>query len=327
MSAISLCVPTYNRAGLLAVTLPRLVAAVRAHPAGRQFEICVSDNASPDDTPAVIAECAVGAVNIRHVRQASNLGYAGNFAAVARLAAGDCLVILADDDELEPDALDLLVTATKYIAPARPLVLFDTLPGGDAMVRGLSPLKHETNIDGPADLIRRLGVFHASFVSNLLFHRESALARLDPRMLQSRYPHTALALSLMKDASAVFLPGQLVTVTLPPDTGDQPLLTSVDMARVMSDYALSDPRCRGLAWPVYRFLLRMLPTAVYQQRRGACRGASGNPFADLSLANVLECYRRSVRARALALALWMAGRGLPITALAAVLRRLSRHPR
>jgi len=324
---ISLCVPTFNRAELLRRMLPRLQQAVLAHGGRDRFEVCVSDNASTDDTPAIIAACAAGPVSIRAARQASNLGYAGNFAAVARLAAGDGFVILADDDELEPGALELLDIGAKRLTPDRPLVIFDTLPGGDAVVRGITPPTAETTIDGPGDLLRRLGIFHASFVSNLLFHRDTALAQLQPRMLRSRYPHTALALSLLRDAPATFLPGRLVRVTLPPDAGDQPLLTTVDMARVMSEYALNDPRCIGLAWPVYRFLLRMLPTALYQQRRGHCRGDVANPFADLRPSNLLDCYRHSRRARAAAVALWSAGRGLPVGVLAAVLRRFSRHAR
>jgi abequosyltransferase len=324
---ISLCVPTYNRAALLRRMLPRLVDAVEEYRGPQRFEICVSDNASADDTPAVVAACAAGPVPVRHARQATNLGYAGNFAAVARLASGDGLVILADDDELEAGALELLAAGAERLGATRPLVLFDTLPGGDAVARRLARPTGETSIDGPADLLRRLGIFHATFVSNLLFHREAALPRLDARMLMSRYPHTALALSLLTDAPAWFLPGRLVRVTLPPDAGDQPLLTSVDMARVMSDYALTDPRCNGLAWPVYRFLLRMLPTALYQQRRGHCGGDAANPFADLRLANVLDCYRQSTPARLAARALWLAGRGLPASVLGLLLRRLSRHPR
>lgn len=329
MTRVSLCLPTFSRAPLLRLTLPCLLDAVRKYPVQDRFEVCISDNASPDDTPNVIRDCAARFtdVRLRHVRQSTNLGFAGNCVAVTQLATGNAFVILADDDKLEVEALDLLSAADDLILSTMPLVLFNSLPGGDAVFRHSPPLASTTTFNGPQQLLRQLGIFHATFVSNLMFHRETALAQMTPDMLQSRYPQTALALTMLRTAPATFMPGKLVRVSLPPDTGDQPLLTSVDMARVMSDYALVDPRCRRLAWRVYSFLLKMLPTAIYQQRLGKCVGDVTNPFTDLRLKNVLRCYRWSWLAQFVALTLWVTARSMPVVLLGALLRKLSRHPR
>lgn len=329
MNRISLCVPTHRRAALLQRMLDQVFAAIVRHAEPQRFQVVISDNASADDTAAVVdrIESRFPSVEVQRQRQLHNLGFAGNFAAVARLATGDVFIILADDDELLPDSLDTLLLAAKRMSPATPLVLLDSLPGGDVVFRGQRRPTAETVIYGPNELLRLLGIFHASFVSNLMFHRESALARLTPSMLQSRYPHTALALALLREKPATFVPKPIVRVTLPPDAGDQPLLTSVDMARVMSDYTLSDERCRGDAGRVYSYLMKMLPTAIYQRATGRCIGDSDNPHQDLRLANVRSCYRISMRSQTAATVLWLIARMLPTSWLGFVLRRLSRHPR
>src|SRR6185369_12510277 len=98
---------------------------------------------------------------------------------------------------------------------------FDSAPGGDALARRLHLPTSETQIDGPRELVQRLGVFHASFVTNLLFHRETALPLLPPEFLRSRYPHVLLSLALLRSAPAVFLPLKIVRAHMPPDTGEQ----------------------------------------------------------------------------------------------------------
>jgi hypothetical protein len=95
----------------------------------------------------------------------------------------------------------------------------------------------------------------------------------------------------------------------------------------MTEYALGDVRCRGLARPVYQFLMRMIPTAVYLARTGRNRGDESNPFASLRPGNLWSCYRRSWASRLAAMALRFAAGWTPLPLLGAALRRVSRHPR
>ncbi|MBX7102702.1 MAG: glycosyltransferase [Gemmataceae bacterium] len=329
MTTISLCVPTYNRAEKLSGMLPALLAAVVRHPQADRFEVCISDNGSPDDTAHVIeqAQGQFASVRMIHARQTTNLGFAGNFEAVARMATGESFVILADDDTLRPDALDWLLLGAARINVDSPLVMFDTLPGADAVRRGIIRPTVETTIDGPDSLLSTLGIFHASFVSNLMFHREAALTDWPADVARTRYPHTMVALKLLRDRPAIFLPGRLVNVTLPPDTGEQPLLAAIDMARLQSDFTLGDPRCRDLRWRTYSYLMQMIPTAVYLERTGRCLSRAGNPFAELTHVNVRSCYRQCRRARFAAGLLYACARSCPLPLLRAALRKVSRHPR
>ncbi|MEZ5955161.1 MAG: glycosyltransferase family 2 protein [Hyphomonas sp.] len=97
--SVSILVPTFNRAGLLAEALSSLLSQSR--PAQ---EIIVIDDGSSDETAAMLS--AMGN-RVRYLRQpnsgksaALNLGLAH--------ATGDLIWIFDDDDLAEPDALETL---------------------------------------------------------------------------------------------------------------------------------------------------------------------------------------------------------------------------
>lgn len=96
---ISVIIPTYRRAH----ELDRCIKSVLAEP-GDFFEVVVGDDASPDDTPAVI-QAHSHDPRLRPYRNAVNLGLQGNGLEVARRARGEYLFILTDDDCLLPGAL------------------------------------------------------------------------------------------------------------------------------------------------------------------------------------------------------------------------------
>ena len=94
---LSICIPTYKRAGYLNDVLTDLFEQpVELGP----FEVLVGDNASPDDTPLVLHDWARRRPEVRYVRQTENVGVYGNLVTVYRLAKGRYSVYLADDDRL-----------------------------------------------------------------------------------------------------------------------------------------------------------------------------------------------------------------------------------
>jgi glycosyltransferase involved in cell wall biosynthesis len=99
---LSIVIPTRNRARLLGECLRH---TVRAFPAA---EIVVVDNASTDDTAVVASEFPV-----RYQRNLSDLGAHRNFVAAHHAATGDIVLRLADDDELDPDAVHRAVESMK----------------------------------------------------------------------------------------------------------------------------------------------------------------------------------------------------------------------
>jgi glycosyltransferase involved in cell wall biosynthesis len=103
---LSICIPTYNRAELLRECLASVIPQVHNK---AEVEVIVSDNASPDHTPAVVEEFQRQYPILRAYRNSTNLGYTGNQIKCFEHAAGNYLAILCDDDLYRPGLVDRLL--------------------------------------------------------------------------------------------------------------------------------------------------------------------------------------------------------------------------
>ena len=104
---LSLCIPTYNRASLLEPMLQSLCRQCAAF--GEQVEIVVSDNASTDATPAVVATAS--AIHpIRYFRNDENVG-SRNFLLAVERASGEYGWVLGDDDLVLDGGLQAITQA------------------------------------------------------------------------------------------------------------------------------------------------------------------------------------------------------------------------
>jgi abequosyltransferase len=97
---LSICIPTYNRAAFLSNTLDSIIAQ-----ATDEVEIVVSDNASTDNTEALVNEYQNRFPRIRYYRNAENLGADRNYLKVVELAQGEYCWLLGSDDALAKDAV------------------------------------------------------------------------------------------------------------------------------------------------------------------------------------------------------------------------------
>jgi glycosyltransferase involved in cell wall biosynthesis len=104
LKAISICIPTYNRATKLAECLEHLCSFV-----DQDFEVVIGDNCSTDQTDEVIAIYSKRLLNLVYLKHRSNLGFARNMDAILRRASRDHLYILNDDDIVFENALDLAI--------------------------------------------------------------------------------------------------------------------------------------------------------------------------------------------------------------------------
>ena len=97
---LSICIPTYNRAGLLERCLTRL------RDQGDYYsEIVISDNASSDSTSEVVARMTPCLPPVRYIRQAENHGVTANILSAMRLASQELCFVLSDDDALIPEGI------------------------------------------------------------------------------------------------------------------------------------------------------------------------------------------------------------------------------
>ncbi|MBM9501967.1 glycosyltransferase family 2 protein [Leptospira sp. 201903071] len=99
---ISICIPTFNRAEHLSNCLNSIL--LNRDRENVDFEICVSDNNSNDQTESVVQNFEK-TLPIRYWKNEFNMGVARNVLKVVDLAEGDFVWLIGDDDLLLPNAV------------------------------------------------------------------------------------------------------------------------------------------------------------------------------------------------------------------------------
>ena len=112
MPRVSVITPAHNAAAHLAETLDSVFAQTYA-----DYEVVVADDASTDDTAAIVARYAD---RMRYVRSASNVGPAGARNLAIEHASGELLALLDADDLWLPDYLAEQVALYDREERARP---------------------------------------------------------------------------------------------------------------------------------------------------------------------------------------------------------------
>ena len=103
---LSICIPTFNRVGLLGPLLEQLQGLSELT---FDYEVVICDNASDDGTAELIERYAQR-LPIRSFRQNRNTGITANTSLAFRQARGRYCLYLADDDRLIVDALGRLMS-------------------------------------------------------------------------------------------------------------------------------------------------------------------------------------------------------------------------
>ena len=103
---LSICIPTYNRSGFLRQTLDSVLVTLSRVSA--KCELLVCDNASPDDTQAVLEEFRSRWPALKIFRNPENIGEL-NFYTAIQHATGKYVWLLGDDDLVEPGFLPAVI--------------------------------------------------------------------------------------------------------------------------------------------------------------------------------------------------------------------------
>ena len=164
---LSFAIPTYNRAKhldrLLGVLLKQLHGESRV-------EVIVSDNASTDNTPAVVEDFRQQGLPIRYNRNEANLGPDANIIQCHERAAGQYVWIFGDDDLIAPGTM-------KRVLDALSLQLYDLVCIRAYAIEG-EYVQHKHFIPAPdldlaraEDLARHVHVFF-TFISGIIVNKE-----------------------------------------------------------------------------------------------------------------------------------------------------------
>jgi glycosyltransferase involved in cell wall biosynthesis len=140
---ISVCIPTYSRLEYLQIAIDSILAQTYPH-----YEICVAlDPKTTGPDLAIHAWCLDYAkvnANFKYHVNSQNVGLAGNWNVLTKMASGAYLIIIGDDDTLEPDYLESV--AEQIHLTAADVVFSDQNfigPTGEV----LEELTHEASID------------------------------------------------------------------------------------------------------------------------------------------------------------------------------------
>jgi len=109
---VSVIIPTHDRVDLL----PRAVDSVRRQTFA-DFECIIVDDASSDATPALGARLAEADPRVRYVRHEEIRHAAGARNTGMRLARGEYIAFLDDDDEWLPAKLEKQVALLRWLSP------------------------------------------------------------------------------------------------------------------------------------------------------------------------------------------------------------------
>lgn len=106
-SKVSVIIPTFNRSGLLARAVESVVRQTYSN-----LEILIVDDASDDDTPAIVRQFADR--RIHYIRHAANQGGAATRNTGIEAASGKYIAFLDDDDEWEPEKTEIQLAAMAH---------------------------------------------------------------------------------------------------------------------------------------------------------------------------------------------------------------------
>lgn len=108
---LSICIPTYNREFFLKELLESIFDQI---PSNGSVEICISDNASTDNTMEVITNFSKTFKYITYYRNKKNLGADKNYLKVVAIAKGKyCWFIGSDDKLIEHSLAEIITSITK----------------------------------------------------------------------------------------------------------------------------------------------------------------------------------------------------------------------
>lgn len=217
----TVCIPAYNRAGLLSPLLESILAQDF-----KDFEVLICEDGSPERQ--AIAEVVRGFQSrfpgrISYQENPVNLGYDGNIRRLIELAAGQYCVFMGNDDLLCEGALSAIASAIgrhpECGVVVRSYASFEGDPSHPKQVFRYFPQEHglAAGVQAVATAYRRSVV-----ISGMVIRRDAAMAvstqRFDGTLLYQLY----LVGMILADRAVVFVPDIIALRRdgTPPDFGN-----------------------------------------------------------------------------------------------------------
>ena len=286
---LSICIPTYNREALLRPLLDQLCSMVQQGGYGEIIEICISDNGSDDGTWPMLKELAERVPFLSICRNEENQGFGRNFWKVAAMAQGEYIYFSGDDDLFRDDALKILLSNTQKNAD---LVLVNSHPTAHIRRDSFAPEEY-VSLDSLECYLEKVGLFHGSFIGNLMFKREvfERHCKIGDAVFLSAYPHLFPVFRALREGNAIFANQ---SITHPDDSSRgwrrmQPIYTSVDLARIAKEEIVPFVQKKTVVYLRSR-LIKSLPRAVWYRLKRYVSLDVKNPYQSLLVRNLADIY-------------------------------------
>ena len=199
--ALTIAIPTYNRAGPLARQLHGLEEACRSG----LVEVLVIDDGSSDETAGLGERFDLP--GLRLLRNEQNIGYGLNFCRLFAECRTPYMLVTADDDEVDPAALAPLVAWLQRRKPAFASSQWLTWEG--ALYRGRTAEGPIAPRDFRLASGHAPGLVYAVAASRALLGRVESLVKAGDA-LATLYPQVVLVAQLMLEGESFWYPAPVV---------------------------------------------------------------------------------------------------------------------
>jgi glycosyltransferase involved in cell wall biosynthesis len=206
---LSICIATYNRAGVIGETLASILPQLR-----EGVELLVVDGDSPDATESIVRACFGARTDCRYVRLPRKGGVDQDYCLAVEQAHGDYCWLMTDDDTLKPQALDRVLDALRTDPDL--LVVNAEVAGPDL---GATLLDRKLRIDvdrevgpGRADELLALAGDLLTFIGSVVIRRQTWLARDPAPYLGTEFIHVGMIFQRPLERHTLVIAAPLVRI-------------------------------------------------------------------------------------------------------------------
>ena len=172
MKLLTYCIPTYNRANYLSVSLESLIKSIEFAKANDLVEIIICDNNSTDHTSEVVNSFSSDTISIKYYRNDTNTGAMKNFYKLVNLAETPYVCLFGDDDYIEPQATTEFLA---YVKLEYDLIISDFSTWNRELTKKLKSsyfnLKIEKKLNSKNDILSALSV-QLGYISIICFKKK-----------------------------------------------------------------------------------------------------------------------------------------------------------
>jgi acetyltransferase-like isoleucine patch superfamily enzyme/glycosyltransferase involved in cell wall biosynthesis len=182
---ISICIPTFNRAGDLERCLESIYSQIGDH---SLFEIFISNNASTDHTEDIVTKYMREFSNITYWRNSENIGGDQNIAVTMQKSKGKYILLHGDDDFFNPGILNKILG-----------IIMNNQECGLYFLYVLNDNKEVRVLKGMDQFLRETSIY-STFMSSIIIPRAEFLKLEDPfKLMDTNFNQVYLQYSILEN--------------------------------------------------------------------------------------------------------------------------------